>query len=102
MESLPWPAVGAGAGWVAFFTLAFLVLRALVKGDLIPRSTHEREMDAKEHDATEWRTEGRIKDQVIGVDLSQIKATTEETGKTLHHFIAGMQEARKRPKQEGD
>lgn len=92
MESLPWDAIGSGAGWAAFLTLVFLVLRAVVKGDWIPRSTHERELDAAQHDANEWRAEGRIKDQVIGVDLAQIKRTTEETGSTLHHFISAAQE----------
>lgn len=91
MDTIPWPLIGYGTGWAAFFTLVFLILRAVVKGDWIPRSTHERELDAAHHDANEWRTEGRIKDQAILVDLGHIKATTEESGKSLHHFLAELQ-----------
>jgi hypothetical protein len=91
VESLPWPLIGAGAGWTAFLTLAFLVLRAVVKGDFIPRSTHERELQAAEHNSNEWRAEGRIKDQMMTVDLDSIKRTGEETGRSLHKFIADLQ-----------
>lgn len=91
MDQLPWPVIGSSAGWAAFMALTFIVLRAVVKGDWIPRSTHERELEAAQHDATEWRTEGRIKDQVIQVGIDHIKTTTEETGKTLHHFLSDLQ-----------
>lgn len=82
-----WPVIGPGAGWAAFLMLSFLVLRAVVKGDLIPRSTHEE----KAHEANEWRAEGRIKDQAIIATLDQVKNAVEEQGETLHHFIASLQ-----------
>ena len=91
MDSIQWSLVGPWSGWAAFVTLAFLVLRAVVKGDLVPRPTHERETNRADHDANEWRTEGRIKDQAILVELESIKKTGEETGQTLHNFIAGLQ-----------
>lgn len=78
-------------------TLAFLVLRAVVKGDLVPRPTHERETNRADHDANEWRAEGRIKDQAILVELGSIRGTSEATGKTLHDFIAALQEAKPHP-----
>lgn len=102
MEQLPWPAIGSGAGYAAFMVLAFLVLRAVVKGDWIPRATHEREVNAAHHEANEWRAEGRIKDQAILVELGQIKTTAEETGKTLHHFLSQMQRLMPGPRKEGD
>lgn len=97
MEQLPWPLLGAGAGWAAFLSLTFLMARAVKAGDWIPRVTHERELEAAKHDANEWRAEGRIKDQAILVDLGHLKATSEETGKTLHAFIAGLQKVTNAP-----
>lgn len=91
MDIVPWPVVGAGAGWVAFLSLVLFIARAVIRGDWIPRVTHERELDAARHDANEWRTEGRIKDQAILVELGHLRTTTDESGKTLHSFIAALQ-----------
>lgn len=89
MDQVPWPVIGPMTGWAAFLVLAFLVIRAVVKGDLIPRSTHEE----KEHEANEWRTEGRIKDQAIIATLDQVKDAVEEQGRTTHAFIEALQKA---------
>lgn len=72
-------------------TLAFLDVRAVWIGFVVPRPTHKEALDRADHDANEWRTEGRIKDQAILVELEAIKKTGEETGKTLHKFISDMQ-----------
>jgi hypothetical protein len=88
---IPWPVIGSGSGWAAFIVTAILIVRAVIKGDLVPRSTHEREVTKAEHDANEWRAEGRIKDQAIIQTLEPIKATTEQTGKTLHFFLQELQ-----------
>lgn len=93
MPMSDWPYIGWGAGWAAFMTLAFLILRAVVKGDWIPRSTHDRELDRAQHDANEWRTEGRIKDEVIHTDLETIKTGVVESGQTLHNFLEALQKA---------
>jgi hypothetical protein len=74
-----------------------LMARKVVNGDWIPRATHQRELDAAEHNANEWRAEGRIKDQAIITTLDQIKATGEQTGATVHDFIGALQKM-KRPK----
>lgn len=88
---MDWAIVGPWSGWGAFVTLAFLVLRAVVKGDLVPRSTHERETGRADHDASEWRTEGRIKDQAILTELEKIAATSEQGFASLHAVIAALQ-----------
>lgn len=93
MESFPWTVIGWASGWSAFGLVCLLVLRAIVKGDWIPRITHERETHRADHDANEWRAEGRIKDQAILVELGHIREETEEIGHTLHNFIAGIQKA---------
>lgn len=100
MESVPWPVVGAGAGWVAFFTLAFLVLRAVIKGDWVHHSTLDRELEVKDHDANEWRTEGRIKDQMMHDGIDQLLALMTAQGVSLHNFLEALQQAGG-PKQEG-
>ena len=88
---IQWAVVGPWSGWAAFGGLFFLMARKIANGDWIPRNTHERELEASQHDANEWRAEGRIKDQAILVDLGHVKATTEETGKSLHHFLNELQ-----------
>lgn len=93
MESIPWGLIGPWSGWAAFLALALLNLRAIWGGAVVPRPTHREAVDRAEHDANEWRTEGRIKDQAILVELESIKSTVEQTGKTLHSFIAGVQRA---------
>lgn len=75
-------------------TLALLNVRAVWIGTVVPRPTHTEAVERAEHDAQEWRTEGRIKDQAIIAELEKIKATTEQTGLTLHDFIAAIQKAK--------
>lgn len=65
--------------------------RLVQNGDWIPRVTHERETNRADHDANEWRAEGRIKDQAILVELGHIREEIEEIGHTLHNFIAAIQ-----------
>ena len=94
MDSIPWAVVGPWSGWGAFVTLALLNVRAVWVGTVVPRPTHKEQVERAEHDAAEWRTEGRIKDQAILVELESIKATGEATGRTLHEFIAAIQKAK--------
>ena len=97
MDSIPWALVGPWSGWAAFVTLAFLNVRAIWVGLVVPRPTHAEVVERAEHDAQEWRTEGRIKDQAIIAELEKIAGTTEQTGKTLHDFIAALQKAKDDP-----
>lgn len=94
METIPWPTVGIGSGWA----LAAMFTALIYYGRLIPKSTHDREMaqadravERAEHEANEWRAEGRIKDQGILATLDQVKAICEQNGTTLHDFIAALQ-----------
>jgi hypothetical protein len=93
VDAIPWPLIGPWSGWAAFLGLALLNVRAIWVGLVVPRPTHKEALDRADHDANEWRTEGRIKDQAILVELEAIKKTTEETGKTLHAFIESIQKA---------
>ena len=62
LTSLPPELLGIGSGW----TLTGLAVWMILTGRLVPKSF----LDRAEHDAQEWRTEGRIKDQQIG-ELSE-------------------------------
>jgi len=66
-------------------------VRAIWIGLVVARPIHKEMIDRADHDANEWRAEGRIKDQAILVELEAIKKTTEETGQTVHKFISDMQ-----------
>jgi len=93
--------LGYGSGWaiVGLFVLAILT------GRLIPRATHERELAHVEketeralHDAAEWRTEGRIKDQQIALKDEQLVekdkqlAHLAEVGRTVKTVLAAVRD----------
>lgn len=63
---IPPEALGIGSGWM----LTGLAVWMVLTGRLVPKSVvdrlerdHQREIDQSRHEANEWRTEGRIKDQ---------------------------------------
>jgi hypothetical protein len=97
VDQLPWDQLGIGSGWALVALFAWLIYT----GRLIPKSTHDREMaqaaatlSRSEHDANEWRAEGRIKDQAIITTLDHVDAKVESLGKGLHDFIAALQRVR--------
>ena len=97
MDSIPWAVIGPLSGWGAFITLAFLVLRVVVRGDLIPRTTHERELrqerearERAEHDTAEWRTEGRVKDAQIAEKDKQLQHMGE-VGRLVAKWTEALQ-----------
>ena len=93
MDQIPWELAGPLSGWAAFLGLVLLDVRAIWNGTVVPRPTHTEVVERAQHDAQEWRTEGRIKDQAIIAELEKIATTTEQTGRTLHDFIAAIQKA---------
>jgi hypothetical protein len=58
MDGVPLPIVQLGP-WGLFLLLVFLVVRAMVKGDLVPRKTHEDAL----HNADMWRAAHMISEQ---------------------------------------
>ena len=87
MVELPWPAItAASGGWV--LTAAFVY--AVLTGRLVPRSTLEDE----QHETSEWRTEGRIKDAQIAEKDEQIRLLAE-VGKTVEQLAHGLQQRMK-------
>lgn len=74
MESLPWPNIGIGSGWLFVGLGVWLILT----GRLVPRAT----LEDKAHEANEWRTEGRIKDQQIAA----LNQTISEKDRQLSHL----------------
>lgn len=91
--------IGYGSGWaiVGAFVLAILT------GRLIPRHTHERELAEKaqqveraNHDAAEWRTEGRLRDQQVQIMADIIREKDvqlghmAEVGRTIKDVLAAI------------
>lgn len=77
------PEVTLGTGWGAFLLLGFLVVRAVMKGQLVPRSTY----DDMEHDRSEWRGESRIKDAQIAEKDRQL-SHMKEIGELVAQAVA--------------
>lgn len=75
------PHVGWGSGWAV--TLLFVV--AILRGDLVPRRTHDDAL----HDRNEWRGESRIKDQQIHVKDEQLRHLAE-VGRTVESIMSAL------------
>ncbi len=80
--TIPWTLVGGGATW----GLVSLFVWLIYTGRLVPRSTLE---DAH-HDATEWRTESRIKDAQLAEKDRQLTHMTE-VGRTVDSIMRSIQ-----------
>lgn len=95
MDDKTWLIIGLGVfatvatgGW----SLAAYCFRLVMRGDLVPRSTHQDTLDAL-----------NVKDEAILTRLDHIEVLDEEQGKTLHAFIAAIQRVfRAPPLTEGD
>ena len=86
---LGWPTVGAGTGWVIAVLGVIWIFRGFMRGDLVSRRQHERELTSKDeeierlvHEKNEWRAEGRIKDQQLQVQGEEIA----EKNRQLSHL----------------
>jgi hypothetical protein len=69
MEAIGLPQVGLGSGWALVAVFVVLIYR----GALIPRRTY----DDKVHDASEWRTESRLKDAQLAEKDKQLEELSE-------------------------
>lgn len=78
--------------------LAGLAVLLILTGRLIPRSTY----DDKVHEANEWRSESRIKDQQILELTEQNRSMLRAFGPTLTDFLAGLRRAGVGTREEGE
>jgi len=85
MDQIPWDHIGIGSGWGFVGLFVWLVLT----GRLIPRAEHLRALEHTEHEANEWRTEGRIKDQQIA-ELQSQNRHVREVGKTVNAIMRSI------------
>jgi hypothetical protein len=90
--------VGIPVGILAPSALAGLAVLLILTGLLIPRRTY---MD-KAHEADQWRTESRIKDQQILELTEQNRAMLRAFGPTLTDFLAGLRRAGVGTREEGE
>lgn len=65
IDGIELPQVGLGSGWALLTVVVILILR----GQLVPRRTHEDAI----HDRDEWRAESRIKDAQIAEKDGQLR-----------------------------
>ena len=65
-----------------------LAILAIITGRLVPRRTY----DDKVHEAGEWRTEARVKDQQIHELTEQNTAMLREFGPTVTALLAGIRD----------
>ena len=94
MDALPWPNIGVGSGWLFVGLFVWLVFT----GRLVPRAT----LEDKIHEANEWRTEGRIKDQQLAEKDIQLRHM-EEVGTTVNAVMRALQALLRRSRiEEGD
>lgn len=63
-----------------------VAILAIITGRLVPRRTY----DDKAHEADEWRTEARIKDQQIHELTEQNTAMLREFGPTVADLLRGI------------
>lgn len=86
MDALPWPAItAASGGWLLFAGVAWLVIRKLVSGDLVPRAT----LDNITHDRDEWRASHRISETARQVAADQVDELLEHA-RTTDSFIRSL------------
>lgn len=98
--------LGFSSGWL----IVALGALAIMRGGLIPKSSHDREIAAKDaeidrrdHEAQEWRTEGRIKDQQLQVKDEQLAEKDvqlrhmSEVGRTVETVMGAVQSLLNRP-----
>ncbi|WKN47159.1 hypothetical protein [Nocardioides sp. Arc9.136] len=76
------PQVGVGSGWA----LVVLFVTAIMRGQLVPRRTHEDAI----HDRDEWRAESRLKDAQIVEKDKQLS----HMGEVGRNVLAIMQAVR--------
>lgn len=81
--------VGIPISALAPSALAGIAVLLILTGHLIPKRTH----DEKTHEANEWRTESRIKDQQILELTEQNRAMLNAFGPTLTDFLQGLRRA---------
>ena len=81
MDGMPWSWVGDHSGWV----VVLFVIWCLITDKLV---WHKR-LDDKAHEANEWRTESRIKDQQIREQEIQL-GHLAEVGKTVDAIMRSI------------
>ena len=88
MEGLPPTTIIGGLTLVAFggWALAFYFLRLFFRGDVVSRKQYED----KEHEASEWRTESRIKDQTLTEVSETSNLVLRDLVPTLERFFTSL------------
>jgi hypothetical protein len=81
MDQIPWDHIGIGSGWA----IVCLGVIGIFRGWLVPKPFYDRQV----HEANEWHTEGRIKDQQIA-ELQEQNRHVREVGKTVNAIMRSI------------
>lgn len=91
LEASSWQYLGVlGMGWSLAALVVLTVIRALVRGDLVPRKTLK-----------DWQAAADTKDEQIADQAKQLAALTE-VGPTVHQTMQALQDLASQTRQEGD
>jgi hypothetical protein len=85
VDAFPWNQVGIGSGW----GLAAFFFWLVYSGRMVTKTQHDREIERADHDAAEWRAEGRIKDQQIA-ELQTQNRHVREVGQTVNAIMRSI------------
>ena len=88
LDGLPPTTLAGGLAFISFggWALAAYFARLVYTGKLVPRTTY----DDKVHEANEWRTEGRIKDQTITEVSETSNLVLRDLVPTLERFFTSL------------
>lgn len=87
LEGVPVEWLGIGSGWTLFALLAWLVVRAVVRGDLVPRSTHEDAL----HDRDMWRANSMVSEAGRAKVEDNQRELLEPVARTMGQLFSEMQ-----------
>lgn len=97
LAELPWGAVGALTPSALLLIAVLLILR----GDLIPRRTAEREIATHKEDSAIWRKVSETKDAQVSTLAETNRTLSHEVGTTVTKVMDELQ-ARARKGADGD
>ena len=82
IDGIGLPQVGLGSGWALLAVVVFFIIR----GQLVPRRTHDDAL----HDRDEWRAESRIKDAQIAEKDLQLRELSQ-VGRAVEAVMRAIQ-----------
>lgn len=87
LAGIPLGTIGISSGWALFGLLSFLIVRAFVRGDAVPRRILEDAL----HDRDEWRAAHRISESAR-VESATHTTVQAEAARTMSQLMNEIQD----------